>query len=186
MNIFNMAKKIKFLPIIFLCGNIFIFGQSNINLGGYFGGGMIGGNLPNQGSFTSSLFIDFNPGFNSNLSMRVSYLYIADFNLLLPENTNQYNPFIKGFSIKAMTWQSLSKSFYIEEGIGPLALNDRTFFNLNTWDYGIVFSVVAGLEFGKSEGKREFRLGAGTEYGLTLTHTFVRYLSFQLQAQYYL
>ncbi len=185
MNISTLVKRTKLLLLIFLCGSSFIFGQSNFNVGGFFGGGIIAGNLPSQSSFTSSMFVDVNPGFGSNLSARLSFIYVADFNLLLPGNTNPYNPVVKGFSIKAVAWQNLNDLFYVEEGIGPLALNDQTFYGLNTWDYGITFSAAAGIDFRGNESTG-FRFGAGTEYGLTITNTFVRYLSLHLQVQYYL
>ena len=161
-----------------------LMSQSNFGIGTTIGGGDIGGNLPSQGSFTSTLFIEGNPGFNFNLTTRLSFIYVADANIIFPQNSARYNPFLKGFSLKGIETQSLSGILFLEEGLGVLCLNDRTFENVNEWDLGLAFSLTAGFDL-RSEAGGGFKIGAGTEYGLTFTQTNVNYLSVHLQAEYY-
>ncbi len=155
--------------------------QSFISVGGFAGGGYISGNLPSQGSFTSSVFVEAktNPvfGFDS----RLSFIFVSDFDKLLPRTSIQYYPFLKGFSLKGIVYQPVSNIFYVEEGIGPLMINDRSLVDLNKWDLGLAFSILAGTNFG--DPMSIIRLGAGIEYGLTFTNTDVRYSSFHLQVQ---
>ena len=157
--------------------------QSDFGVGLNLGGGTIGGNLPTQGAFASSIFIEANPGFNANVLMRLSFIYDTDINILFPKTSGRYYPFVKGFSIKAITSQILSGNIYIEEGLGPVLLNDRTFDNINEWDLGIGFSLASGFDLRDAENNG-FKIGVGTEYGLTFTNTNVRNFSVYFNLEY--
>lgn len=168
--------------IIFIC--FFTRGikaQDNFGIGANFGIGTIGGNLPSQGSFNTTVFVQGNPGFTGNYSVRLTFVYATAMNVLLPTLTDRYTSYIKGFSIKGMQSQSSEHSLYSEEGLGFLALNDRTFATFNKWDYGIVFSVLVGLDL-RQGAEKGFKIGVGGEYGLTFTGTSVRYLAAYLQS----
>ncbi|MCL5028457.1 MAG: hypothetical protein M1480_05485 [Bacteroidetes bacterium] len=158
--------------------------QNNIGIGLNLGGGSIGGNLTTLVGFTSGLFVEGNPGFSSNLIFRLSFIYITDSNILFPKNSSRNFPFIKGFTLKGIESQNILKNIYIEEGLGILILNDRTFENINVWDLGAAFSVLPGIDF-RDELNKGFKLGVGTEYGLTFTNTNVWYFSVHLQTEYY-
>lgn len=155
--------------------------QALISAGGFAGGGYISGNLPSQGSFTSSLFVEAKTQPIFGFDSRLSFLFVSDFDKLLPRTSIQYYPFLKGFSLKGIVYQPVSNIFYIEEGIGPMMLNDRSLVDLNKWNLGLAFSILAGTNFG--DPLSIIRLGAGIEYGLTFTNTDVRYSSFHLQVQ---
>lgn len=160
-----------------------IFAQESFGIGALIGGGSIEGNLPSQGSFCSSLFIDFDVPFIKGLSSRVSFIYVTDINILLPKNPGRYNPFLKGFSLKEVYANNLSGNVFFEGGIGPLLLNDRTFNNLNKWNTGVAFSILGGMDF-TGDDKNGIMVGVGSEYGLTFTNTNVQYLSLYLQLKY--
>ena len=102
-------------------------------------------------------------------------------NVLLPTLTDRYTPFLKGISLKGIQSQSFDNSIYSEEGLGVLALNDRTYSSFNQWDYGAAFSVLVGLDL-RHGVEKGFKIGIGGEYGLTFTDTNVRYLSVYLQS----
>ena len=102
---------------------------------------------------------------------------------MLTQSYGRYNPFIKGFSLKGIASQSLSGNLYVEESLGPLVLNDRTYENVNEWDFGAAFSLVGGLDF-RSQNDKGIKIGLGADYGLTFTNTDVRYISLHLQVDY--
>jgi hypothetical protein len=183
MRLFLNLKTLTLLFLLLLSGVTVVRGQGNLSIGGYFGGGVLYGNFPGQGSFTSSLYIQMNPGFSKTLEARLGFFFISDYNSLLPETQPRPYPFIKGYSLKAVTSQLADENLnlYIEEGLGPVAVNDRTFGN-NTWDYGVAFSLGAGIKM-KKAGHTGIMLGAGTEYGLTFTNTSVSYLSVHLEVR---
>jgi len=175
--------------IIFLFVSLFLpkelLAQESISIGGYLGGGVISGNTTDKGSFSSSFFFEVDPGFYKDLSIRLSFLYHTDFNSILPNTTKRYYPFIKGFGLKGITSQSIKPNFFIEEGLGLIALNDRTISGTDEWDYGANFSLAAGFDL-RDFGKKGFKVSLGTEYGLTFNNTLASYFSLHLQGQYFI
>lgn len=160
--------------------------QESISAGGYLGGGVISGNTAQKGSFSSSLFLEVEPGFYKDFSLRLSFLYHTDFNSILPNATKKYYPFLKGLGLKAITFQNITETqFFIEEGLGLITLNDRTISGTNEWDYGVNFSLSAGLDMTNFE-RKGFKLSLGAEYGLTFFKTLPSYFSIYFQSQYFI
>ena len=181
MKIFRKILFTFFIIIFIFLFTPSIHAQDNFGIGANFGIGTIGGNLPSQGSFNTSVFVEGNPGFTGNYLMRLTFIYATAMNVLLPTLTNRYTSFIKGISLKGIQSQNFSNSLYSEEGIGVLAINDRTYTNSNDWDYGAAFSILVGLDL-KHGAEKGFKIGVGGEYGLTFTSTTVRYLAVYLQS----
>jgi hypothetical protein len=171
----------KHIITFFLLAQAIAFSQS---IGGNIGGGMISSDSPNIGSATGSIFVE-SPGiFNNAIVFRLSFLYAVDLDKLLPSTTNRYYPFLKALIFRGVTNQPAAKNWYLEEGIGFMAVNDRVFFNSNAIDYGIVLSLESGYDFRNSSPKG-MRVGAGVDYGFTFTNTYAKYFSLYLQGQYY-
>ena len=68
-----IPKKLILFSLIILFAATAINAQS-FSVGGFLGGGVIKSNSPNEGSFTSSLFVDFAPPLSS-VTYRLSFLY---------------------------------------------------------------------------------------------------------------
>jgi hypothetical protein len=173
-------KKNLVIIIILLAAYINIKGQS---AGVSLGGGLISSNSPSVSSYSTSIFLESTVLFNS-FSIRLSILYAADYNQILPNSTIKYNPFIKGVSLKGLTTQNYSGSYYLDEGIGLLMINDRIFNNSDFIDYGFVMSIGAGFDL-RNDFPTGFRIGAGVDYGFTFTNTYANYFSLHLIGQYY-
>ena len=174
-------KTIAFLAVIFF--SVIKPSAQTISIGGFLGGGTVGGFSAEQGAFSSSVFVEANTqpiGFDT----RLSFIYVQDFNALLPGSTNSYFPFVKAISLKAIFNQPLSHPFFLEEGFGPVVIEDRTFSNVDEWNYGTVFSIEAGIDFRKNKIDG-FKVGLGVEYAITFGNTFAKYFSFHVQGQYY-
>jgi len=178
-----LTKNLIVFLFVFLLLPNELLPQESISIGGYLGGGVISGNTTDKGSFSSSFFFEVDPGFYKDLSFRLSFLYHTDFNSILPNSTKKYYPFIKGLGLKGITSQSIEPNFFIEEGLGLMALNDRTISGTDEWDYGANFSLAAGFDL-RDLDKHGFKLSLGTEYGLTFFNTLASYFSVYLQAQY--
>lgn len=175
--------KVFFAVIILIICSNKINAQTNFSAGAYVGGGYISGNSPNIGSFNTSIFIEFKTPLSDFIFTRLSFIYGQDVDKLFGTRRD-YFPFLKGISIKGMLYQNLSDDFYLEEGFGLLYLNDRIFSNSVDNDFGVLFSLSGGIDLRKNK-PNGFRLGAGTEYGLTFNNTLANYLSVYIQAQYY-
>lgn len=179
-----MKKIIYFLLLLITVGTT----KSQIKIdavGAYLGVGSIKGNSASVSSFTSTAFADTRLFFSDVLTFRFSFFYARKFDALLPSgSTDRYYPFHRGVSVKIILEQPLSNYFYLEEGIGTLYLNDRTFSDTNEWALGTAFHIAAGIDF---RGYKEtgFKLAAGTDIGTTFTATTPSYFSAHVQAAYY-
>jgi hypothetical protein len=178
-----MVKKL--LAVIFLVLFLFVprAKAQNISIGGFIGGGTVQGFSASTGAFTSSLFAELSTpffGFNT----RLSFVYGQDFNFLLPGSTNRYYPFLKAYTLKAIFIQPLSSPFFLEEGFGPALIEDRTFSDVDEWNYGTAFSIAAGMDL-REYKITGFKVGVGVEYSITFGNTFAKYISVHLQGQYY-
>jgi hypothetical protein len=155
------------------------FSQTEFSVGGYLGGGSFSGNSPSIGGFTTSLFVEANLPLFEEVFPRVSFIYTKDFNAILPNTNKPYNPFIMGFNFKGVTTQYFDSKFFLEEGVGVIALNDRTFIDTDIWDYGIVISLSLGYDL-RNFDLKGFKLGAGAEYGITFVNTLPKYSSIHI------
>jgi hypothetical protein len=173
----------KHLVLIFFILSVFykVNGQS---IGATAGGGLISGNSPNVSAYTTTIFLE-SPIIYNSVSLRLSFLYAADYNQVLPNTLAVYNPFIKGISLKALTTQEFSGNLYLDEGLGLLLLNDRIFSGTDFIDYGFVISLDAGFDL-RNNSDSGFKFGAGTDFGFTFTNTYAKYFSIHLMGQYFL
>ena len=150
--------------------------SQTISAGASLGGGTIAGETPSIGSFSTSLFIESISPFEEDLSLRLSFFYMQDFNKLLPDTRRTYFSFLKGFSLKAILSQELENNLFVEEGLGFITLNDRTLSNINEWDYGVAVSLAGGFDLRK-ENLKGFKIGVGLEFGITFFNTLPKYSS---------
>src|SRR4030065_1646947 len=161
-----MIYKLFFITCLIIFWSSISFAQTEMSAGINAGGGFISANSPNEGAFTSSIFIGgyLNPG--DYISTRLGFFYATDLNSIVPGSRRQYNPSIKGFYLKGIYSYYITNSFYMEQGLGLLTLNERIYSDRNNWDFGIVLSLLAGVDL-RENFQNGFRIGLGVEYGLT-------------------
>lgn len=178
-----MNKKILTALLLTFILSYDSLAQVEFSIGGYAGGGSIQGNSPSEGSFGTSVFIEANIPLFEEVFPRLSFIYAKDFSALIPDSRQTYFPFVQGFSFKGVTSQYFDSKVFLEEAVGLLMLNDRTFIDTDSWEYGIVLSFVGGFDL-RNFNLKGFKLGAGVEYGLTFTGTLPQYFNLYLQFQY--
>ena len=178
-----MIKNFYFIFIFILSLNTCSYSQIEASAGVYTGGGVISSNSPGQTVFTSSVFIEAYLNPMDYLSARLSFIYATDFNSLIPESKSQYYPFIKGVSLKGIYTFYFTSNIFMEQGLGAVMLNDRVYIDRNDWDLGVIFSLLGGVDLRREE-YNGFRIGVGTEYGLTFMNYSPQYFSIHFQAQY--
>ncbi|GIK20751.1 MAG: hypothetical protein BroJett005_01650 [Ignavibacteriota bacterium] len=159
------------------------FPQTDFSFGGFAGGGSFKGNSTSVGGFTTSLFAEANLPLFEEVFPRLSFIFIKDLNALLPNTNQPYNPYLLGVSFKGVTTQYFDNKIFLEEGVGFLALNDRTFSDTDVWDYGVVLSFSVGYDL-RNFDLKGFKIGAGAEYGLTFFQTLPQYSSIHLLVHY--
>jgi len=147
------------------------------------GGGFIQSNSPSVGAVTTSLFIETNTALFSEVFPRLGIIYAKDFNAIVPNVEKPYFPWVQGVTFKGVTTQYFDGGYFLEEGVGLLALNDRTFSDTDNWNYGVVLSINGGFDL-RGFNLDGFKLGAGAEYGITFTNALPQYSSIHLFALY--
>jgi hypothetical protein len=179
----QLFKSVLFFLILISSG---INAQiESLSLGGNLHLGNIAGNSTPITSIGGSLFFDFFPWFEHDVSFRVSASYSQMVEKFLPENrTGKYYPFIKTISLKGFIREDFAYPFYLEQGVGLLYLNDRTLSDVNLWEPGAGFTALIGYDFRKI-GAEGFSMALGADYGLSFTQTTANYFLFFLQTQYY-
>jgi hypothetical protein len=179
------TKYFYVLLLVIIYFNTSLSQISSGSIGGSLHLGSIQGNSIPVTSLGGTLFIDFFPWFENDVSFRIGYTHSQKVEYFLPEDrTGRYYPLLKIFSLKGFIRQVLSYPIYIEEGAGFIYLNDRTLANVNEWEIGTAFSALIGLDFRK-KGFTGVSLGVGLDYGVCFTGTNANFYLIFLQTQYY-
>jgi hypothetical protein len=173
----------SYLFLLVLLISVSSYSQIRISTGGFIGGGTIKGNSPSIGAFTASVFIETNTTLFFEVTPRLSYIFAKDFNAIIPNTTQPYNPYMQGFTIKGITTQYFKDKMFLEESVGLLALNDRTFIDTDVWSFGVVLSLSGGWDL-RGFNLSGFKIGAGAEFGITFNNTLARYSVLYLYFNY--
>lgn len=157
--------------------------QFMFSAGATIGGGFIKSNSPSVGTVTTSFFIETNTVLFSEVFPRLGFIFAKDFNAIIPNVEKPYFPWVRGITFKGVTTQYFDGRYFLEEGVGLLALNDRTFSDTDNWNYGVVLSLNGGFDL-RGFNLDGFKLGAGAEYGITFTNALPQYSSIHAFALY--
>ena len=146
--------------------------------------GQIQGNSPSLTSLSGSILFDVNTSLWNGVTFRMGYHYSRKVEYFLPENRKgKYYPFVKFFSLQAVISQWMTEKIFLEEGLGLVYLNDRTFSDTNDWGPGTIFSGLIGIDF-KEKGTG-FTLGAGAEYAVAFSNNNASHVAIKIQSFYY-
>jgi len=178
-----LPTRFLLLLILFVAAQFTANAQLRISIGGTVGGGFLKGNSPSVGAVTTSLFLETNTVLFSEVFPRLGVIYARDFNAIIPNVDKPYFPYVQGVTFKGITTQYFDGKYFLEEGVGLLALNDRTFSDTDDWNFGIVPSINGGFDL-RGFNLDGFKLGAGAEYGITFTNALPQYSSIHIFVQY--
>lgn len=179
----HFPTRLFLTTIIFISFQIISYAQFKISIGGTIGGGFLRGNSPSVGAFTSSVFLETNTVIFQEVFPRLSFVFAKDFNAIVPNVKKPYFPYVRGVTFKGITSQYFNGNYFLEEGVGLLALNDRTFSDTDSWNFGVVISINGGFDL-RGFNLDGFKLGAGAEYGITFTNSLPQYSSIHLFAHF--
>lgn len=175
--------KIKILISLILLISTSAFSQVGFSAGTFIGGSSFSSNSPAVGGFVTGVFIETDTPLFEEVFPRLGFIFMKDINAILPDNRKPYYPTMLGFNFKGVTAQYFDSKIYLEEGIGLLALKDKTFVDKNSWEFGLALSFLAGLDM-RDFNLRGLKTGVAVEYGLTFTGSLPSYLNFFLQFHY--
>ena len=180
-------KKFAYIIIAVLGINLWLHAQINsISLGTQLGIGDIKGKAISHTAFALSGFVEISPDFWNIIDFRFDYSYMRKLDSLFPDNSpNRYYPSLQSYSVKLITRQLLSEKWFLEEGLGLMALKDKTYSDINEWDYGVSGLIGVGIDF-QNSGNIPLTLSVGSNFGLAFTNTTASYLTYYFQIQYFL
>ncbi len=182
-----MNKKIIkiFLVLNFIVSTGFVFGQSSIfEVSGGVGIGSIKGNSPSVTSLAGKISFGYNPVYLKAVTFRTEFLIARKVEYFLPEDRRgRYYPFVKAFSFAGFIHQPVANNFRLEEGLGFVVVNDRTFSDTDDWDFGLAATLLVRYTFDRST-ENGFSVALGTEFGNTFTNSTASYFVFFLQGLY--
>lgn len=179
----KIKLKIKILIPLFLIISTLAFAQVGLSAGTFIGASSFNSSSPSVGGFATGFFLETDTPLFEEVFPRLGFTFMKDLNAILPDNRKAYYPSMFGLNFKGVTAQYFDSKIYLEEGIGLLALNDKTFIDKNSWEFGIALSFLAGLDI-RDFNLRGLKTGAAVEYGLTFTGALPAYLNFIIQFHY--
>ena len=132
---------------------------NNISIGGGIGLGSLMGNFPSQTTLGGKLFVTTNQTLKPFDKFQLHITYAQKVEKFLPGNSRiQYFPYITSFGLLGFFEQKLNEQIFVEEGMGLILLNDRSFDDIDTWNYGIAFNLFIGTKLYKNVNKDGIRL----------------------------
>ncbi|MEP0861829.1 MAG: hypothetical protein HRF52_10385 [Ignavibacterium sp.] len=176
-----MKIKIPFILVLLFSSGL--FAQVSISVGTILGASSFSSNSPSVGGFATGFFIETDTPLFEEVFPRLGITFMKDINAVLPNNRKAYYPSMLGLNFKGVTSQYFDSKIFLEEGIGLLALNDKTFVDKNSLEFGLALSFLAGYDI-RDFNLRGLKTGAAVEYGLTFTGSLPSYLNFYLQFHY--
>ena len=125
----NLVLMKLFVIIILIFTSSFISGQKTIpTVGGGLGIGSMFGNFPSQTTFGGKLYLETHSPLNLFDRIQYNFTFAQKIEKFLPGSFNyQHYSYYSSFGIAGMFNQILSDKYFIEEGIGIIYLNDRSF-----------------------------------------------------------
>lgn len=179
----KIKLKIKIQIVLTFLISTSAFSQVGISAGTIIGASSFNSNSPAVGGFAAGVFVETDTPLFEEVFPRLGLIFMKDINAMLPNNRKSYYPSMLGLNFKGVTSQYFDSKIFLEEGIGLLALNDKTFIDKNYWEFGLALSFLAGLDM-RDFNLRGLKTGAAVEYGFTFTGSLPSYLNFYLQFHY--
>ena len=129
------------------------------------------GSFPSQTTLGTKLFCEFPVILKPIDKIQIQYSFAQKLEKFLPGNQRiQYFSYMHSFGISGIFMQPLSEDINVEEGIGLIYLNDRSFNDIDTWNVGLLFNFAGSLPISQKSD-----LVLNLDYGLTFTHTNASY-----------
>ena len=162
-----------FLFIFFFFSSTLFFGQKTLpTVGAGLGIGSMFGNFPNQTNLGGKFFFESRSPFTLFDRIQYSITFAQKIEKFIPGSFNyDHYSYYTSFGISGMFNQKLSSNYFIEEGLGFIYLNDRSFDDIDSWNIGILLNLSAGMNI-----SRDMEITFNIDYGITLNKTNVSYV----------
>lgn len=175
--------KIKIFLFICLLIISNSFSQTRFSVGSRIGYSSFSSSSPSINGFIFSLYAQTDQSLFEEVYPRLSLSLMKEINSILPSDKTPYYPQLISISFSGVTAQYFDSRIYLEESVGVIVVNDKSFIDRNSWEYGVLLSFLAGLDM-RNFNLQGWQTGIGAEHGLTFSGLLPSYLNFYLQFQY--
>jgi hypothetical protein len=159
------------------------FSQTRFSVGSKVGYSSFNSSSPSVNGFTINFYVQADQPLFEEVYPRLSLSLMKEINSILPSDKTPYYPQLLALSFSGVTAQYFDSRVYLEEAVGLLLINDKTFSDRNLCNYGVALSFLAGFDI-RNFNLQGWQIGVGIEYGLTFNGYLPSYLNFYLQFQY--
>ena len=168
-------KKFYFTFIFLL--STFLLGQSHkASIGNGVGLGSFFGNFPSQSTLNAKIYFEFPSPLNLFDKLDINFTFGQKLEKFLPGSYNyKHYSYFNSFGVSGKFVQPINNVFSVEEGIGLIYLNDRSFSDIDEWNIGLLLNISLGMPVSE-----KFDLLFNADYGLTFTNTNSSYIAFLL------
>lgn len=169
--------------ILLLLSYTFSYGQSTItSVGAGLGIGGFMGNFPTQTNFGSKLFFETSSPINIFNSIQLHFTAAQKIEKFLPDSYSyDHYSYFTSFGISGLFNQPLNEKLNIHQGVGIIYLNDRSFNDIDSWNFGVLLNFGIGTPI-----SRAVMLSLNIDYGITVNNTNVSYFLFSLIGKFQL
>ena len=172
-------KKFYF-AFIFLLSTFLIGQSSRTAVGTGIGIGSFNGDFPSQTTFNTKIYVETPSGISLFDKLNFSFTFGQKIEKFLPGNYKyDYYSYFTSFGVSGVFTQDIGGNLSIDEGIGLLYLNDRSFSDIDEWNIGMILNIAGGMQISKN-----VNVYLNIDYGLTFTNTNSSYIAFLVLCKY--
>jgi hypothetical protein len=158
-------------------------GQTRYSTGSKIGYSSFSSSSPSIDGYLISFYLQTDQPLFEEVYPRISLSLMKEIKSILPSDKTPYYPQLISILFGGVTAQYYDSRIFLEESVGILLLNDKTFIDRNSWEYGVSLTFAAGLDM-RNFNLQGFQTSIGIEYALTFSGLLPSYLNFYLQFQY--
>lgn len=173
-----MKKMLLFIILI----NIFVLNAQNdkFSIGTAIGLGTFGGDFPSQTTFNTKFLFETQSPISLFDKLNFNFTFGQKIEKFLPESYSyEHYSYFTSFGISGMFTQFIGNNLFIDEGIGLIYLNDRSFSDIDRWNIGMLLNIAGGTLISKNVS-----ISLNMDYGLTFTNTNSSYIAFLVNCRY--
>ena len=173
-----MKTIINSILIFFFVSGI-LYSQ-NYSVGAGLGIGSFTGNFPSQTTFGTKILIESPSPITLFEKLQFNFTYAQRIEKFLPGNYDYtHYSYFTSLGLAGVFTQTLNPNFNIQEGVGLIFLNDRSFDTIDSWNWGILIDFEINTNVGN-----QFILFANIDYGVTLNKNTSRYFLITVGIKY--
>ncbi len=165
----------KLLLIIWLFFTSLLLGQSaNSSVGAGLGIGSFIGNFPTQTTFGTKFFFETESPLKIFNMLKIHFSAAQKIEKFLPDSyTYDHYSYFTSFGFSGIFNQPLNEYLNIQQGVGLIYLNDRSFSDIDSWNFGVLLNFGIGTPISSSVD-----LSINIDYGITVNNTNASYFLF--------